>query len=126
MKAMIMKIAICSEQNRPDSVISQRFGRSPWIAVYDKNTSQWDFAANNQNLDAVQGAGIQTAQNILNTGASIVLACNLGPKAMSVLQAANAKVYQAQENSGIDTNVEMFLQGALELMKQANVEGHWI
>ena len=121
-----MKIAICSEQNESESLASQRFGRAPWIGVYDDVSEQWEFVSNTQNLNAVQGAGIQTAQNILNSQADVVLTCNAGPKAMRVLQAAKVAVYQLTNQQSVSDCIDLYKSNKLSVMEEANVEGHWI
>ncbi len=121
-----MKIAICCEQNSTDSMISVRFGRSPWIGIYDDESGQWDFIGNTQNLNAAQGAGIQTAQNILNSDAKVVLTCNAGPKAMKVLQDGEVVVYEAAKGGSISECLSLYKSNSLKVMEDANVEGHWV
>jgi len=100
-----MKIAVTAQGKELDSQIDQRFGRAKWIIVVDSETG--DFAAHDNvvNLNAVQGAGIQTGQNIANLGVEAVITGNVGPNAFKTLNAANVKIKEVE---------------------QANVEGHWI
>lgn len=120
-----MKIAICSLENNEQSKISERFGRAPWIAVYDNDSKKWEFIENSQNLNAMQGAGIQTAQNVINTEVQAVITCNTGPKAMKVLQSAEIKVYEVSAGKRIVECVVFYEAGKLACLETANVEGHW-
>jgi predicted Fe-Mo cluster-binding NifX family protein len=120
-----MKIAICSIEKDPDTAISPRLGRSPWIAIYDTETEKWQFEENSQNLNAAQGAGIQTAQNIINAQAKVVLTTNAGPKAMRVLGQGGVGVYEVPSESTLTESVKLFEQGSLKKLDDANVEGHW-
>ena len=121
-----MKIAVCCNDNNDGSMISSRLGRSPWLGVYDDQSESWSFIENTQNLNAAQGAGIQTAQNIVNTGAEVLLTNNSGPKAMQVLQMAEIKVYQAPTDKTITDCIELYKADSLNPISSANVEGHWI
>jgi predicted Fe-Mo cluster-binding NifX family protein len=121
-----MKIAMCCERPDQESKISLRLGRAAQVAIYDDREDSWQFAENSQNLNAAQGAGIQTAQNIVNSGAEILLAANAGPKAMRVLQASDVEVYRALPDMTLSECVEMFKTAKLEKLEAANVEGHWV
>ncbi len=107
-------------------MISVRFGRSPWIGIYDDESGQWEFISNTQNLNAAQGAGIQTAQNILNSDANVVLTCNAGPKAMRVLRGGDAVVYEVQKDRSVSECLALYKSNSLKVMETANVEGHWV
>lgn len=121
-----MKIAIGCLNNETSSQVSQRLGRCPWIGLYDTNGGKWEFIENSQNQNAAQGAGIQTAQNIVNAGATVLLTPNTGPKAMHVLGAAGVEIYQTPAGKNVEQCVELYSSGALKKIESANVEGHWV
>jgi len=123
---LIMKIAICCLENNEKSQVSERLGRSPWLGIYDTDTDKWEFLENSQNLNAAQGAGIQTGQNLVNAGAEVVLARNFGPKAMQVLQMAGVKVCEVPCGEDISECIRMYKSGELKELASANVESHWI
>lgn len=121
-----MKIVICSQSNSPTAIIDTRFGRTSFWALWDSQSKEWTFEPNSQNLQTAQGAGIQAAQAVLDTGADVLIAYNIGPKAMTVLQANQIQVYQAPAAMSIQQAVEAFDSGQLNQIENANVEGHWV
>jgi len=121
-----MKIVVCAQSNTHKAMIDSRFGRTSFWAVWDTYAKQWTFVPNEQNLQAAQGAGIQAAQAILDIGAQVLIACNVGPKAMAVLQANEIQVYQAPTGISIENTIKAFEAGQLNQIENANVEGHWI
>jgi predicted Fe-Mo cluster-binding NifX family protein len=90
------------------------------------NTDTGDCAAhdNTVNLNAAQGAGIQTARNVAELGVEAVITGNVGPNAFKTLNAAGIQIYLAGQQT-IQDAVEMFKPGQLQEVGSANVEGHW-
>ena len=102
-----------------------RFGRAPYFYLADPDGGE-TFLENTQNLEATQGAGIQSAQNILSRGAEAVLTGHCGPKAFKVLTAGGVKVYFLPPGTPADRAVREFREGKLSPMEAADVEGHWV
>lgn len=63
-----MKIAITAQEKELSSEVDLRFGRAKFLLVVDTETGDFEVHDNELNLNAVQGAGIQTGQNIANLG----------------------------------------------------------
>jgi len=120
-----MKIAITAQGNEISSEIDLRFGRAKWLIVVDAETGDCETHDNVVNLNAVQGAGIQTGQNIANFGADVVITGNVGPNAFKTLNAANVKIFLAEKQTVAEA-INLFKAGKLKEVEQANVEGHWI
>lgn len=120
-----MKIAICTTVKNPGAPVSNRFGRADFFAIYDDRDNSWQYIDNQQDLQAAQGAGIQSAQYIIDSGAEVLLALNVGPKAMKALKANKIKVYNAVAGLGCIEVIKMFQDGRLQEITEANVEGHW-
>jgi len=120
-----MKIAFTSSGKELDSMLDLRFGRAAKFLIYDTETENIEIVSNTQNYNAVQGAGIQSAQNVAETGAEILITGHSGPKAFIVLKAAHIKVYNCPKMS-IKNALEQLKQNKLEEAKDADVEGHWI
>ena len=119
-----MKIAFATEGTELSSSLDQRFGRAKNFIVYDLENDTFTVLENSQNLNAPQGAGIQSAQAVVKQGASALVTGHCGPKAFRVLSAAGVKVY----NTGAATVSEalgLFRQGKLQEASTADVEGHW-
>ncbi|MCF7792041.1 MAG: NifB/NifX family molybdenum-iron cluster-binding protein [Victivallales bacterium] len=120
-----MKIVITSQGKSLDSAVDLRFGRAKHFIVYDTETDEFSVKDNTQNLNAAQGAGIQSAQNIIETGAEVVITGHCGPKAFRVL--SEGKVKTAIGASGtVQEAIKDFENGNLKYTDSADVEGHWM
>ncbi len=121
-----MKIAVSAQSNSLEGIVDPRFGRAAGFVLYDTDSNEVGFVDNVQNLNAPQGAGIQAAQNVLNTGAEVVISGHCGPKAFKVLSAAGIKIIVAPAGSQIKAAIDDFLTGKLQPADSADVEGHWV
>ena len=120
-----MKIAVTSQGKELSSEIDLRFGRAKCLVIIDTETSDFQVHDNTVNLNAVQGAGIQTGQNIANLNVEAVITGNVGPNAFKTLNAAGVKIFLAEKQTVAEA-VESFKTGKLKEVDSANVEGHWI
>lgn len=120
-----MIVAVTSLGNDLESPIDSRFGRAKTIIIYNTDDNSFETCENNVNLNAAQGAGIQTAQLIVESKAEVLLTGNLGPKAFKVLAAGNVTPYTVDASS-VQEAIELFKQNKLEIATAPNVEGHWI
>lgn len=106
-------------------MVDLRFGRAKWILVVDTETGEYQSHDNTVHLNAPQGAGIQTGQNVANLGVEAVITGNVGPNAFRVLNAANIKIFLAAEQT-VEQALAALKEGRLQEVQQANVEGHWV
>ena len=120
-----MKVAVTSQGPDMASELDPRFGRAKFFILVDTETGEFTTHDNTQNLNAVQGAGIQAAQNVVNLGAAAVITGNVGPKAFTTLQAGDVSIYINAAGSVRDA-VEQFKDDRLECVGKPNVEGHWV
>jgi len=104
--------------------LDSRLGRAATLALVDSESGRVRLIGNPQNLRAAQGAGIQTAQRIVEEGAGVVIVANCGPKAFAVLRAAGVRVFLAARGVAGEL-VSQWKAGQLPEMTEANVEGHW-
>ena len=120
-----MKIAVSSQGKEMTSTVDPRFGRAKYFIVVDTETGDFEAQDNTQNYNAVQGAGIQTAKNVLDFGAKAVVSGNVGPNAYSTLQAAGIEIYIGASGT-VQDMVDAFKSGKLPKADKANVQGHWV
>ncbi|MFP4502900.1 MAG: NifB/NifX family molybdenum-iron cluster-binding protein [Candidatus Hydrogenedentota bacterium] len=120
-----MKIAITTSGDSLAAPFEQRFGRAPKYIVYDLDNDSFEAVDNTQNLNAPQGAGIQAAQNVAQTGAQAVISGHCGPKAFSVLKTAGITVYTSDAETVADA-LDCYRAGKLAPAEDADVEGHWL
>ena len=119
-----MKVAITSKGQDLGSAIDPRFGRTKYFILYEMDDGTFEVIDNAQNLSALQGAGIQAAEKVINSGAEWVLTGNCGPKAFRTLQAIGVKVV-IDVSGTVEEAVGKFKQGEYNETDKANVEGHW-
>jgi predicted Fe-Mo cluster-binding NifX family protein len=119
-----MKVAISCSGDSMDAPVDPRFGRAAKFIVLDTDTGAFEVHDNAQNLNAAQGAGIQSAEAVSRLGAEAVITGHCGPKAFRTLQAAGVKVVIGAKGTVAEA-VEAFKKGELKPAEAADVEGHW-
>ena len=120
-----MKIAFTTSGNELDSPLDTRFGRAPKFLIYDLDSDTFEVLDNQQNLNAAQGSGIQSAETVARSGAECLVTGHCGPKAFRVLSAAKVRIYNTQAAT-VAEGLELFRQGKLSESAAADVEGHWV
>lgn len=120
-----MKIAISAKSDNLKETVDTRFGRAQGFVIYDTATKTAKYHSNEQNLNAAQGAGIQTAQNVSTLNADAVISGHCGPKAFQVLQAADIKIYTVANGTVIEDAIKQLEDGKLQVAGGADVQGHW-
>lgn len=119
-----MKIAVTSQGKDLDSQVDSRFGRAAYILIVDSETFDFELLDNQENVNALQGAGIQTASNISNKGAEVLLTGSCGPNAFKTLNAAGVKVANGASGT-VREALKAFMDGKMPLSDSPNVEGQW-
>ncbi len=119
-----MKIAITSKGTDVESEIDPRFGRAAYILIVDSDNLGLEVLDNKENVNALKGAGIQTASMVSDKGAEVLLTGFCGPNAFKTLNAAGIKV--ANDVTGtVREAVNMFNDGKMSFSDAANVDGPW-
>jgi len=95
-----LKICITSRGIDLDSEVDPSFGRARYFLIVDSITMDVE-ALENPSKEALQGAGIQTAQLIASKNVNIVLTGNCGPNAERVLNLSGIEII-----TGISGNVK--------------------
>ncbi len=120
-----MKIAFTTPGDGLESQLDPRFGRAPKLLVYDLEKERFEVIDNKQNLNAAQGAGIQSATAVSRAGAQALVTGHCGPKAFQVLRAAGIKVYNTDAPTVAEA-LKRYRDGALAEAASSDVEGHWV
>jgi len=92
-----MKIAVSTLGNTMDAKLDPRFGRAQGFLMVDTEQQTEMFVGNQENISLAQGAGIQTAQFMADSGVDVVVSGHFGPKAASVLERAGIRMVSAPE-----------------------------
>lgn len=119
-----MKIAFSTSGHDLNAPVDTRFGRALKFLICDPETNEYSVIDNTQNLNAAQGAGIQSAETVARSGAKALVTGHCGPKAFRVLSAAGIKVYTV-EGLTVAEALDRFRAGTLVEAVSADVEGHW-
>ena len=119
-----MKIAVSSMDGTMEGLIDERFGRCRKLVICDSETKTVEVLDNKANMGLAQGAGIQTAQNVLNAGAKAVISGHFGPKAYQVLRAAGIEIYSAMKMT-VKEALAQLEEGKLAKLTGADVSSHW-
>jgi predicted Fe-Mo cluster-binding NifX family protein len=119
-----MKIAVSASGPDLEGPIDPRFGRAPYFLLVNPDTLEFEVVANQINLQAVQGAGIQAATLVARHRPAAVITGHCGPKAYDTLVAAGIPVILGVEGS-IRAAVEQYRQGNLQAAPAPDVVGHW-
>lgn len=119
---MIAKVAVSSIGQKLTSQVEPRFGRSPYFILIDLETNEYE-AIENPNVNAMGGAGIQTAQLVANNGIEVVLTGSCGPNAYQTLQAAGVKVVTGVSGT-VSEAIERYKSGHYKPTSGPNVASH--
>ena len=104
-----MKIAISARTAGLEAEVDRHFGRAPWFVFYDCEPEKAESVENGR-CGGRHGAGVATAQMVVDRGADVVLTGDCGPKARDVLDAAEVKVVADMEGT-VAKAVAAFLRG---------------
>ena len=117
-----MKIAITASGDNLDSQLDPRFGRCQNFIIIESDTMEFE-AMPNESAMASGGAGIQTAQNIVNTGINTLITGNVGPNAYEILSAAGIETMTGASGT-IRQALEQYNSGSLQSAQGATVGSH--
>jgi predicted Fe-Mo cluster-binding NifX family protein len=120
-----MKLVFPSNGKGIDDHIDQRFGRCPYFVSFDTETRTVSHIDNVQNYQAAQGAGIQSATQVVNMHADVCITGHCGPKAFKVFNTAGVRVITGVDGK-IREAIARFSDGNLTFADTADVEGHWM
>lgn len=120
-----MKVAISSRGKNLSSPMDMRFGRAKWFIIADTEADSVAAIPNEQNLNAPQGAGIQSAARVAEQGVKCVITGHCGPNAFSTLQSQGIKVISVEQGT-VREVLDRYKQGKLKVISEPDVEGHWV
>jgi len=114
-----MKVCVTSEGNSLDSKVDPRFGRCQYFIVVDTDTLQFE-PIQNPNIEAMGGAGIQSAQLVASKQIKAVLTGNVGPNAFQTLQAAGIDIFTGASGT-VREAIEKYKKGEFKLTQKPSV-----
>ncbi len=118
------KVIVSASGQNLEAEVAPRFGRAPYFLLVNPESMEYEVVANQQNLQAAQGAGIQSAALVARYKPSALLTGYCGPKAFDTLQAARIEVIVGVEGS-VREAVQQFRSGKLSPAGGPNAAAHW-
>ena len=119
-----MRIAVTSKGTDLSSELDERFGRAKYFIIFDTDTGEHRAVDNEVNLNAAQGAGIQSGELVVRHRAGVLLTGHCGPKAFRVLNAAGVTVFNGLAGT-VEQAIESYSKGELKKSEAPDVQGHW-
>jgi len=119
------KIAVSSQGRGLDDQVDPRFGRAAYFIVVDPETMSFEVLDNGNSRAMAQGAGIQAAEIVADSGAKAVLSGFVGPKAFQALSAAGIKIGQGVDGLSVREAVQRYQSGQVDMASRPNKPGHW-
>lgn len=116
-----MKVCITSTAPSLESEMDPRFGRCQYFIFADPETMKFE-AVENPHLGAAGGAGIQSAQLVINRGVEALITGQVGPNAFTTIQAGGVKIVTGA--TGLIREVlEKYKKGELTSLAQGPTVG---
>ncbi|MBF4510759.1 MAG: NifB/NifX family molybdenum-iron cluster-binding protein [Aeromicrobium sp.] len=117
-----MTLAVSALGPSLEDRVDERFGRAHYLLFVDEQDGTLEAVDNTTNRNALQAAGIATAELVSDRGATAVITGHLGPKAFAALGAAGIPGY---DGSGMTVReaLDRFVEGGLRKLDEAG-EAH--
>jgi len=119
-----MKICVTAQGNTLESLVDPRFGRAQYFIIYDTENDSFESILN-PNLNLFSGAGIQSAQLIVQKGVQVLITGNVGPNAFNVLTAAGINIITGIMGVSVKEAIERFKRGELNFTFSPTVSKHF-
>jgi predicted Fe-Mo cluster-binding NifX family protein len=104
-----MRIVITAQGKELKALVDPRFGRCSFFILWDSLTQQYTAYANENATGS--GAGISSAQFVIDKDVQVVITGEIGPRAAQVLQSAGVKVHITTTATTVQEAVETFQEG---------------
>ncbi|RPI83401.1 MAG: dinitrogenase iron-molybdenum cofactor biosynthesis protein [Chloroflexi bacterium] len=118
-----MKILLTTVSPNLESELDPRFGRGAYYLMIDPDTLEWNAVANPA-IQAPGGAGIQSAQFVVNQQCDAVVSGDFGPNAYNALKAAGILMYRFGISRTVSEVIDRFKAGQLETLDVPGNAGH--
>ena len=114
-----MKICITSSGDNLDSLIDARFGRCLYFIFVDSDNPTHVDVVPNEGVEAMRGAGVQSAQVVVDQRAEAVITGNVGPNAFGVLMSSGVKIYQGLSGMKVREELDLFNKNKLAKIEES-------
>ncbi len=118
-----MKIAVASKGEGLKSEIDNMFGRSEYFVIVDLENMEVKSIENTAKNES-NGAGGKAVKLLSNEGVEIIVAPELGPKAVTAVEAFKIKAYKKDSFKTVEEAVNAYKDGKLKEFESASVREH--
>lgn len=118
-----MKIAVASKGEWLKAKIDDRFGRAEYFVIVDLENMEGTTIENTAKNES-SGAGGKAVRLLANEGVEVLIAPELGPKAVTAIKAFEMKVYKKEGFEIVEDAVKGYQEGKLEEAASATAEEH--
>jgi len=113
-----MIIALAVEKDSVDPELSDVFGRSKYLFIYNSEDQSMKIIPN-PFAAAFDGAGIQTSQLLIENNCDVLVVNNIGDQAHSFLNSVGIKVYKSTKDTA-SAVIKMFIEDKLKEAESKN------
>jgi predicted Fe-Mo cluster-binding NifX family protein len=104
-----MKIAVPSMGKNPESFVSNSFGRSPFIIIYNDETEKYNLFEN-IGFKLKDGSGLQAAEILIQNGTDVLLTKEIGRKTYSVLMKEHISINLLNLSGTVKSTLKKYLK----------------
>ncbi len=108
-KKDINKIAVPSMGKTWESLISNSFGRCPFIIIYDKENEKYR-AFENLGAKVQDGSGLKAAEILIQNRTDILLTLEIGRKAYSLLSKEHIDIRLLKSSRSVKNEINRILK----------------
>ena len=107
-----MKILFTAKGNEKNAEMDPRFGRAPYLFIYNDETQEEEWVDTSSISEAGHGAGPKMAKQAMDLGVDVIVTGNgPGGKAAQVLQRSTIKVFAGAANRSVQDAMKDYLAG---------------
>lgn len=112
-----MKIAFTTTGKTWESAMDARFGRAPFLLMFDENSKEISFSDNTEAQNHAHGAGTATSQVLASMAPDILITGNgPGETAAKALKLMNIRIFTGAFDMSAAQAYDMFKENKLQEM----------
>lgn len=118
-----MIIGVCAKEEKLDSKLADRFGRAECYVIFNTETEEILTTENSAKNEA-SGAGGSAVKILDQYNVKVILAPELGPKAMDAIKAFEMEAYNFNGSKTVKEAIENYKSGNLKMFLTNSNDGH--
>jgi predicted Fe-Mo cluster-binding NifX family protein len=101
-----MIIAVALNEDNPQALIAEQFGRCAWYCIYDSANGKINYIEN-PNRQADQGAGFTSAEMLMKLSIQLVVAGRFGSKVVEFFRKNNVQMVIPENEQKLEVLINM-------------------